>query len=235
MAIVREGFADGPGSGSTAVFVSVPSWAAGNTCLINVRWYGTVTISSITMDGESNPTLLGSPQTGGPNNARSQWALLSNVTGTGTKEIDVTLSGSPDQAVMCAWRLSGCDTSGAEDARNGASGTSAAPSVSVTTTQSGSAIFAVVSNDNGEATAGGAYTSETLINGFQYDSGEYDIDAGTAGSKTVDFSLGGSGTWVINAIAIKAAGGGSDVEDALSGSAVTSNAGTSPPGISVGI
>jgi hypothetical protein len=208
MAIARDDFNDGTSSSASSATATIGTWAAGDTCLVNVRWYSaTQTLSSVTLTGESNLSILGSVQTGGPSNARSQWALLSNVTGTGSKTATATLSGNPDQMAVTMWRLSGCDTAGAEDARNGASGTSAGPTVSVSTSQSGSAIFAILSNDNGEATEGASYTPETIGNIFQYDSGEYDIDAGAAGSKTVNFTLGGSGTWVINAIAIKAAGG----------------------------
>ena len=204
MAIARVAFADGTPSSIDQANVTIGTWAAGDTCLINVRWYGTQTISTLTFTGESNPTVLGSPQTGGPDNARSQWALLSNVTGTGSKTAAVTLSGTPLQVCMAMWRLSGCDTAGAEDARNGATSTSSTPSVSVTTNTASTAIFAMMSNNNGPATAGGAYTQETVVDAHRYDDCEYDIDAGAAGAKTVDFSLGGSGLWVINAIAIKA-------------------------------
>jgi hypothetical protein len=207
MAIVRELYDNGGSSASGVCTATIATWAAGDTCVANIRWYGTQTLTGVTLTGESNPTILGSPQTGGPNDARSQWVILDDVTGTGSKTLTATLSAAGGSHAVTMWRLSGCDTAGAEDARNGATGTSAAPSVSVTTVTAGAAIFAILSNDNGEATEGGAYTPETVDNIFQYDSGEYDIDAGSDGSKTVDFSLGGSGTWVINAIAIKAAGG----------------------------
>lgn len=218
MAIARVDFNEGASSSAPSATAAIGTWAVGDTALVNVRWYGTPTLSSVTLTGESNLTLLGSPQTGGPDNARSQWALLSNVTSTGAKTAEATLSAAPDQMCVAMWRLSGCDTTNAEDARNGASGNSSTASVSVTTATAGAAIFAIMSNGAGDGTPGSGYTAETIADIFWYDSGEYDIDAGASGAKTVDFSLGGSAIWVINAIAIKPASTGAYSMAAESGS-----------------
>jgi hypothetical protein len=213
MSIVREAFIDGTPSAATPATATIGTWAVGDTCLVNVRWYGTQTLDSVTLTGESNLTLIGA-QTGGPLNSRSQWAVLESVTGTGSKTATANLSASPTNEMCVAmWRLSGTDTAALVNTNNGASGTSAAPTVSLTTTAAGCAIFAVTTNDNGEATVGSGYTDEAIANIAWYDTAEYDIDAGGAGSKTVDFSLGGSGGWVINAIAIKAAGGAATAPD----------------------
>jgi hypothetical protein len=77
--------------------------------------------------------------------------------------------------------------------------------VSLNTVSANAAIFAILSDANGGGTPGSGYTGETVADITWYDSGEYDIDAGGAGAKTVDFTLGGSALWVINAIAIKPA------------------------------
>lgn len=233
MAIVREAFATAKTSGLASGSATIATWAAGETCVALINWYGTVTLNTVTMAGESNLTILGSPQTGGPNNGRSQWAVLNNVTGTGSKAVTANFSASTDFNVTI-WRLSGTDTSGAADGSPaGATGTSTTPSVGITTSVANAAIFAGISSDGSQPSApGSGYTLETLANAYWYDGAEYDIDVGAAGSKTVDATIT-SGLWIINALAIKPAGGGTT--QALSGSAATGGSGTQSPGHSIGL
>jgi hypothetical protein len=65
-------------------------------------------------------------------------------------------------------------------------------------------------NNFGEYTAGGAYTlfgSGSIANTLNYAEAEDDLDAGSAGSKAVDFT--GFGTnWSMTVASFKIAGGG---------------------------
>jgi hypothetical protein len=72
-----------------------------------------------------------------------------------------------------------------------------------------------------------------INNSYSYS--EYDEDAGSSGNSVLNLG-GAAGTpdnWAFAALEIKTLVSG--VDEALSGSAVTSNAGTSPPGISIGL
>lgn len=184
--------------------VTINTWAAGETCLAAILWYGTQTISSVTMTGESNLTVLGSPQTGGPDSGRVQWAVLDSTSGTGNKTIEVTMSGTPAALQLHVWRLSG---GGSHGTPVGASGSSGTLSVSVTTTADAAALFGCGVTNGGTWSAGTGYTKESVFDGYWYDGAEYDIDVGTAGSKTVN-ATASSGTWCWSAVEIYSAGGG---------------------------
>jgi hypothetical protein len=54
--IVRESYTEGTSSSAAIATVTVPTWAVNDTAVINVRWYGTQTLSSVDMDGETDPS-----------------------------------------------------------------------------------------------------------------------------------------------------------------------------------
>lgn len=190
---------------NNAATVTVAGWSAGEQCACLVLWYGTQTLSSVTMTGESNLTILGSPQTGGPDNGRFQWAVLDSVTGSGSKDIVATLSATPTSISCFVWRL---QSGGSHGTPVGATGNSADGSVNLTTTVANAMILAGLTSNGGTSTAGAGYTKETVVvDGYWYDGAEYDEDVGAQGSKTVSMTHA-SGTWVISAIEIYASGGG---------------------------
>jgi hypothetical protein len=158
------------------------------------------------MTGESNLTLLGSPQTGGPDNGRNQWAVLDSVSGTGSKTITANMSGSTVTVGIWVWRLSG---GGSHGAPVGTSGTGSTLSVNVTTTAANAALFGGGISDNGAFTAGApTYTKETGGGYRWYDGVEYDIDAGSVGTYAVDATTSGSGAFCWSAVEIYSGGGG---------------------------
>lgn len=190
---------------SNVVTVTVTGWSAGEQCVALILWYGTQTLSSVTMTGESNLTILGSPQTGGPDNGRFQWAVLDSVTGSGSKDIVATLSATASSTTVYVWRV---QSGGSHGTPVGATGNSADGSVNLTTTVANAMILAGLTSNGGTNSAGSGFTKETVAtDGHWYDGAEYDEDVGAQGSKTVSMTHA-SGTWVISAIEIYAAGGG---------------------------
>lgn len=201
MANTRLDFQDSAQSGVSSWPETVDNCAVGDLLVIGVRWYGTQTISSITVTGETAPSPLDSPHTGGPNDGRVQWAVC-QVTAAGNKTVTVTWSGTPSAVGVSVWRISGQSATPVDGATVGASGNSTSPSVNKTTSADGAGLFAIAIAISGETTFAAGYTAETVADAFWFDSGAYDLDAGTAGSKTVSGTLPGSGAWVISAIAI---------------------------------
>lgn len=205
MPVLRDGFfaANSSAAGGSLTATGV---GAGNSVVIGIAWYSaTVTITGVTIASNSNPTLRGTTQTGGPDNARIAWYVLDNVTTAGDLLVSYTLSAGVNSKLL-VWDLSGTDTAGAVDGTPaGGSGTTANPSVNATTSVANAAIFAILVNNTANPTAGAAYTQEnTGTHATWYEAAEYDIDAGAAGTNAVDWTVGAS-TWVMHTIAIKPA------------------------------
>lgn len=194
----------------TQAIVTINGVSAGNQLVIAARWYhATATISSITISGESNATVHGSPtKNASLNNATGQIASLANVTSGGNKTITCTFSADLSSAGgITVMEVSGGDTAAFFDVEAGSTGNSTNPTTSLTTSNANEMIVAVQSNGSADATAGSGYTLIALPNTFWFDEAEYNLDAGVAGSKTVDFAAG-SAQWMVKAAAFKASGGG---------------------------
>jgi hypothetical protein len=180
---------------------------AGDSLVVPILWgSASVTITSVTCSGESN--LTGHTQKGpvGPSDSTTQIFHLDNVTSGGTKTITINFSGAPGGGTAFAMALAGGKTSGFFDAEPSGGGSNAAsgtPSTSITTTVANAFIVAICSNDGGDPQNGTDYTLVTLADRNWFINGEYDLDAGAAGAKTVDMTVGG--VWVIGAAAFKPA------------------------------
>lgn len=178
----------------------------GEGVLVNVRWYGTGTITTLTVGGTNIPR-LGSPQTGGPDNARSQWAWLPEWTGSSGNQTVYVLVSSGNAGGLECWRIGGQDTA-ATPVRNGASGTGTSVSVTLTSVPAESIGFAIGSNNGGDwSSPGDSWSLLTISDVSWYDSGSQKADLGSAGNKTVSATIS-SGNWVVNAIAISPPAGG---------------------------
>ncbi len=205
--VTRVGFFDNNSNTATTCAVVVTGVSAGDTLVIGSRRSSaTSTITSVTVSSNANATARGTEKTGGPGNCILAWYTLDNVATGGSLTVTVTLNEDIKHGIV-VWHLSSADTAAAYD--NSASGgaTSTTPSWSLTTNSANAAIFVVLTSDTGEPAAGAAYTAEVVINHNFFDLGEYDIDAGAAGAKTVDFGTQGSGAWIGHAISIKNATG----------------------------
>jgi hypothetical protein len=198
-------------------FTGDPSFTAGNHLVMFVLCYGAaydVTINSATAGGQSFTNQGKSTHAG--SGIGVTVLTLDNISGSGSKSFVVTPSSGVGTGYCVVYEFSGGDTAGVFDATNGASGSSTAnPSLSLTTTTANAMIVALVANNVQTPTAGSGYTLTSIASTVV---GEYDLDAGAAGAKTVDF-VASSDSWAMRAVSLKLAGG--DASTALSGSAST--------------
>lgn len=195
-------------SGNNSFTVTLTGTTSGRSVVVGIAWqsaFGSVT--SVDCGGQAM-TLQGSAQATS-SFSKLQFATLNALTSGGDKTITITMSNNAsanNQASAYAVELSGTDTTDVFDAVNGSAATSSSPSTSVTTGSTGNAIFALAVADttsSGDFGAGSGYTliSMTDSSNRQFQ-GEYDLDAGTAGSKTVDFTLGGSQSWAVVGLSV---------------------------------
>ena len=194
-------------SGNTSFTLTLTGTSAGQSIVVGVAFQSSFSsVTSITCSGESALTV--DTATATASSTRALLAYLGEITAGGDKTITVTMSHSApgnNYASAYAVALSGTDTASFFDVSAGSTATSSSPSTSVTTTNANAAIFAVAvadSTSSGDFTAGSGYTlvgmSDSTNRSFN---GEYDVDVGAAGAKTVDFGLGGSQTWAVRAAA----------------------------------
>lgn len=189
-------------STGNTIAVTLTGTTAGRTLVIGVRWRGNaVTLSSITITSESNATIIGSAAYDAGPDTSLQMAYLTNTTTTGDKTITATLSGNSAQRGIFAMELFGSEIVDYDNAEASANGTSTR-STTLTTNTANAAIVAQISTNGTAPSAGTGYTQIVLNNIFWLDEGEYNLDAGVAGSKTVDFT-GTNNSWVIKGAAFK--------------------------------
>jgi hypothetical protein len=213
MALARQSFTEGTGSGNDNCSVTVPSCATGDTIIIAWVWHTDASRvpSTYTCPSET-VTLLGSTLGGaGMDNWRCQWVAIANVANSGGKTITCTLTGAPTAGYtnrQRAWRLSGADTTTPDDGASIiATGTSTTPTLNLTTTVFPDGIFSVQTS-KGAAPTGfeSGFTSETVSADSWYMGAQYDIDVGSPGTKAVGYTLASSNEWSTCAIAIKESG-----------------------------
>lgn len=199
----------GLGSGTT-VAKTLGSTTAGRALVITVSWYlaGSSTapdITSITCSGEADFTLVGSPiasTRSGPNTEKLHQAVLGPLTAGGSKTITVTFAASVTQSFIWVQEVDGANTAALVNTHSTAAATSVDPSVPLATTVDNCAIFAVSSTESSPApTAGTGFTGVDILDAY-VDFAEYDLDVGTAGSKSAAFINGTSREWIAKAFAL---------------------------------
>lgn len=206
---------------------------AGDSIVVAALWSSaTITLDQVTISGESDATLLTARGPSNPDNTKSRMGYLSEVTSGGTKTVTFQMSasvGGGGEAFAVAF--DGGDTTGFFDVENYGTGTGATVTVSLTTTANNACIVAIANSNNSDLTAdtGNSYVNIALANNHWNIGGQYLLNAGGAGAKTVQMTTGGSGAYTINAAAFKPAAVAGDAEDNLDGSASTTAAGTAAP------
>jgi hypothetical protein len=179
-----------------------------------VQWQSTGADATISIDvtgaGDSGSMTLiaGSKATFGSPTNMQQIAFFPALAAGGTKTVTVTFS-ALCYATMGVMEYAGQDPASQPDASNSATGSASDSSLSLTTIANNALIVAMSSNNNQEPTAGSSYTLwGTRPNNAGYEEDEDNVDAGIAGSKTVNFVHGGFGGWALIAASFKIAGGG---------------------------
>jgi hypothetical protein len=207
------GPAMGTGAPDTAAVITLNGTTAGRGIVVLVCWQdngGTRTVSSVTISGESNATVVAGSKCDASQD-HTQIAVLSNNTGGGNKTITVNMSGSA-YITATAHEIAGQDTTNAVDNSAQKIDSTFAPiSTTMTTNSANCAIFALCTYSGSlEPTAGTNFTllSNPRQNNGVRDEDEYWLDSGSAGSKTVGFNSNQDGSFsLLSAVAIKAAAG----------------------------
>lgn len=205
-------------------FAQLTSVSAGNSLIACIYWETASTnISSITVSGESNMTLIGSKVT--RLSTTMQWAYLSNVTSGGNKDVSVNFSASSGGGAGICFEYSGLDTTGAFDAVNSGDSVTTAV-ISLTTTAANALVLGSLLCDfnqsNYSALSGYTHlvtgTSNWPANGYlaKYPVGCEDLDGGAAGARNVGSTGPGGGSYEsIIAVSFKPVGGGASTKPAF--------------------
>lgn len=198
--------------GVTTATVTLNSCVAGNSLLIlslHTPAVAGTSFSSASCPGETvTSRAVG---TSWDNNVEARWLTVDNIQSNGSKTVTVTYSDWNGSPRLVAFELAGGNTANLYD--NSVSWTatgSATMSTSLAVTAN-AAIFAygLSNTGSGALTPGAAYTGFNFTNFGNTNYGEFDLDAGAAGAKTVDFDF----AWAtadhhILAISLNAGGGG---------------------------
>lgn len=166
------------------------------------------TISSVTVSGESNMTVLGTPSLNTTLNMSTQLAYLSSLSVGGNKTISVNWSNNQSIYGICQEVYFGSNGGITLDGSAGNNqGSLANPSINVTTSSADSMLFGFVESNVPSQSAGACCTllvgRATLNNEYT----EYKLDAGAPGTYPVNFTIT-AGQWSSAVAAFKSAGGG---------------------------
>lgn len=185
------------GSG-TSLGVTLAGTTAGRSVIVGVCWESTtITLNSVTCTGES-VNLVGSPTTGG--GARVQLAYVAELSSGGSKTFTANFSSSVAGAGIFAIEFAGGLASSFLDTSVNATATGTNPSTTLTTGQNNCLVIGVQVNTTGVATSGAGYTNIAGTSSWsKFFKAQYKLDAGAAGSNTVDWSNASSNTWIIQA------------------------------------
>lgn len=201
----------GPSTGTNSGTVS--SWTltlngvtAGRSLVVGLVWNDTsISLTSVSCTSESNLTL----HTVHTGTTRRQFASLANVTTGGNKTLTFTFNSSHSNGACdgFVFEVVGADTGSFFDKQATATGSGTSQSVSISPTNDNALLVGLVVAPT-TISPGSGYTAISIPSSTK--EGEYDLDAGSAGAKTVDFSSSGSGAWEILAAAFNANPPGSD-------------------------
>lgn len=200
----------GVGISSAAYSPGAYTLTTGRGVIALVVWQQTSgeTISSVTVSGESNMTVIGTPSvlaTGWT----TQLAYLGTVTSGGSKTITVNWTGAVNSYVWLQELHDGSNGGIALDGFcNASNAASADPTCNVTTGSANSAILGALESHDADPTVGANYTQLNETAFYSWEASEYDLDAGAAGTYAANWTAA-SGRWSIAAAGFKAAGSSS--------------------------
>lgn len=205
----------GDRSGTDTCTVELTGVGSGESVVIGAAWRNadTATISGVDIEGQAASSQ--SQQSNAATDVKHQFWTLASTSSSGDKTVTVTWTAA-GLGVCYAASLSGTDTGDLVDTLVSVTGSTDPITGSITTGAANNAIFVLASSVTIIDAPGANYTNISLINFWLYEEGEYDLDAGAAGSKTVDMSLVEDQQWAFQALSLNAAGGGGGSPPVLS-------------------
>lgn len=184
------------GVGSLAYSSNV---VANNLLIAIPFWYSNATVALT--DSQNNAWGNATAISGGSGLDSASVQIFFAIAGSSTANtVTATFTGTTPAAQSFAlFEFSGNAT--ASPQQDGSGATANALSTSVTTAQANSMVIGGAIS-NGDLSVGSGYTLGPALDTFWFEDEEYNLDAGSAGSKTVDFG-GAGGTNRIAAAAFK--------------------------------
>lgn len=196
--------------------VTLTGCTAGRAIVGGLTWNldGT-TVASVSATGESNATLVGSAaeSTGSNGTQIGQLFYFPNLASGGSKTVTVTFSGTPPDGTIWAMEVSGGntslpDTNASWHLEVGATVASGSPSGSITTNTANALIVTqVIGGQLDDPAPPTGYTGVALTPTDFRQGAAYLLDAGTAGSETVTWTIGTSDQYSLNIAAFRLVGG----------------------------
>jgi len=217
IAVVQSTSNQATTSGTTLSKAFASSVTAGNTLLVGVAAgssSATFSVSDLGAAGNTFTAIAGSLATMSTNSFRTQWFICQNCNG-GACTPQLTASPTTTEREIWLFELSGAATSGGEDASGAGNGTGGTGgySINVTTVAANALLLGLTVSFAASITLGSGFTAGPAPNG---NPSEYKTVA-TPASTAVSFTNANTATWVISAVSIAPATGGSTVNVSPSG------------------
>lgn len=177
----------------------------GDTYVLMFRMASSVTVTGVTTLSGSNTWRVDGPYGTG---TYSIWVAtcVNNKTEGGTSYAAVAFSGGTSALQGVFGQFSGGPDPILFDQVNGGNGTSATPSITLTSVPANSLVCGLLQSAN-DPTVGGAFTQGAENNYGEYLNFEYLLDSGSAGDITVDWTQS-SGAYNVAAVSLKLTSGG---------------------------
>lgn len=201
-------------SGSQAISSLVLTYAgttSGRGIVCGFEFGGaTSAITGVDVSGQA-ATLLGSNAYNSTMGYNTRLAYLGALSSGGSKTITVTWTNSGTESLygICQELYSNAGGIAIDGTATGSTGSTANPSLSVTTGAANSALFGFIADSSAEPFAGTGFTEIIYQVQINLEESEYNLDAGASGSKTVGWTLSAS-QWTASAAAFTAAAGAAD-------------------------
>ncbi len=209
----------GPGTNtgaSSTLVLPISGTTAGRMLVIAAAWddvsFGEQTITTIDVNGQSATPIASTKftRTTGMGDVSGQLAYLPTLSSGGDKTVIISFSAGGTYSSGSVMEYAGQDPASQPDGTGIATtGVDVQASAPLTTINANALIVAFCCSNYAQPTAGGAYTLwGSFPNIGYYQEVEDKLDAGSAASKTIDFTDPTFGNWVISAAAFKPAAGG---------------------------
>ena len=205
--LVQSAFVSGYGGTGSGFAIPLPGSASnGNAICVTIVTNEASVISSVKTSTGQDLTLDKTAELSQTLGQQILFYSIQNVTGTPT---GVVLKMVADDSVY-SWveEVSGMASSSVVDANptRATGGTDVTPTIAVTTTTAGAYIRFLSSYGSGQTfTPGSGYTAAYTGNLARH--GQFNVNVGAAGAKTVTGTIDSANDWAVSAIAYKTAAG----------------------------
>ncbi len=161
-------------------------------------------ITSITISGESDPTLVSAANFTANTDSFFVYYLANNTAG-GNKTINVNFASAAFATIVAIEYLGQNPTSQPDATATPVIGSTGDPTISITTATTGDLIVSICSSNGGKPTMPSGYSDLSLSNPGYYTNAADNVGVGAPGSKTLIWTDVTNTSWGVNAVGFKAA------------------------------